>query len=239
MSQTLTEPPSRGVRFIAVQALAKGDRAELAVEMLTELGIDEIVPWSASRSVVRWTGDRVDRALARWRATAREAAKQSRRLRMSRVADPVSTRELVALVGTVGLALVLHEDATESLATIELPGAGTVLMVIGPEGGITPDELGDLTAAGARAVSVSDGVLRTSTAGTVALAGMLLRRMTTGRTGSSELRARFRVLRRYPAPGPRRADRGDHHAARRHRDAGVRRGRHQGDGQGRAAGDHA
>jgi 16S rRNA (uracil1498-N3)-methyltransferase len=175
VSQTLTEPPSRGVRFVAVQALAKGDRAELAVEMLTELGIDEIVPWAASRSVVRWTGDRVDRALARWRATAREAAKQCRRLRIPGVADPVSTRELVALVGTVGLALVLHEDATESLATIELPGAGTVLMVIGPEGGITPGELGDLTAAGARAVSVSDGVLRTSTAGTVALAGMLLR----------------------------------------------------------------
>jgi 16S rRNA (uracil1498-N3)-methyltransferase len=175
VSQTLTEPPSRGVRFVAVQALAKGDRAELAVEMLTELGIDEIVPWAASRSVVRWTGDRVDRALARWRATAREAAKQCRRLRIPGVADPVSTRELVALVGTVGLALVLHEDATESLATIELPAAGTVLMVIGPEGGITPDELGDLTAAGARAVSVSDGVLRTSTAGTVALAGMLLR----------------------------------------------------------------
>jgi 16S rRNA (uracil1498-N3)-methyltransferase len=175
VSQTLTEPPSREVRFIAVQALAKGDRAELAVEMLTELGIDEIVPWAASRSVVRWTPERADRALARWRAAAREAAKQCRRLRIPAVADPVSTRELVALVGTVDLALVLHGEAPESLATIELPVAGTVLMVIGPEGGITPDELSALVAAGVQAVSVSDGVLRTSTAGTVALAGMLLR----------------------------------------------------------------
>jgi 16S rRNA (uracil1498-N3)-methyltransferase len=175
VSQTLTEPPSRGVRFIAVQALAKGDRAELAVEMLTELGIDEIVPWAASRSVVRWTPDRADRALARWHAAAREAAKQCRRLRIPAVADPVTTRELMPLVGTVDLAILLHEEATESLATIGLPVAGTVLMVIGPEGGITPDELGALVGAGARAVSVSDGVLRTSTAGTVALAGMLLR----------------------------------------------------------------
>jgi 16S rRNA (uracil1498-N3)-methyltransferase len=175
VSQTLTEPPSRRVRFIAAQALVKGDRAELAVEMLTELGIDEIVPWTASRSVVRWTAERADKSLARWRAAVREAAKQCRRLRIPAVADPVSTSELVARVGSADLALVLHEDATESLATIDLPVAGSVLMIIGPEGGVAPDEFGALVGAGARAVSVSDGVLRTSTAGTVALAGMLLR----------------------------------------------------------------
>jgi len=175
VSQTLTEPPSRRVRFIAAQALVKGDRAELAVEMLTELGIDEIVPWAASRSVVRWTAERADKSLARWRAAVREAAKQCRRLRIPAVADPVSTSELVVRVGSADLALVLHEDATESLPTIDLPVAGSVLMIIGPEGGVAPDELGALLGAGARAVSVSDGVLRTSTAGTVALAGMLLR----------------------------------------------------------------
>ena len=167
--------PSRGLRFVAVQALAKGDRSELAVEMLTELGIDEIVPWSASRSIVRWSGERGDKSLGRWRSTVREATKQSRRLRVPEVVDAVTTKQLAARVGEVELALVLHEDATEPLAAFPLPAAGTVMIIIGPEGGITPGELATFTAAGARVVSISDSVLRTSTAGVVALAGLLLR----------------------------------------------------------------
>jgi 16S rRNA (uracil1498-N3)-methyltransferase len=163
------------VRLVVAQALAKGDRGELAVEMLTEVGVAEVVPWQASRSVARWSADRVDRGLTRWRSTAREAAKQSRRLRVPTVSDPVTTQALVGRLGAADLALVLHEDATDPIAAVALPAEGEVVVVVGPEGGISPEELAAFDAVGARTVRVGDHVLRTSTAGVVALAALLNR----------------------------------------------------------------
>ena len=162
--------------MVAAQALAKGDRSELAVEMMTEMGISEIIPWQASRSIVRWSEERAVRSLTRWRSTVREAAKQSRRLNVPQVSEPVTTRQLAQRVANADLALLLHGEADESIAEVDLPAAGTVLIIIGPEGGISADELGELTRAGARPVTISDGVLRTSTAGVVALAALKLRR---------------------------------------------------------------
>jgi 16S rRNA (uracil1498-N3)-methyltransferase len=167
--------PAEPLRFVAVQALAKGDRSELAVEMMTEMGVSEIVPWQASRSIVRWSEERGARSLSKWRTTVREAAKQSRRLTVPQVSEPVSTRQLAQRVASADLTLLLHEQAGESIAKVDLPEAGTVLIIIGPEGGISADELGELTRAGAQPVSISDGVLRTSTAGVVALTGLKLR----------------------------------------------------------------
>jgi 16S rRNA (uracil1498-N3)-methyltransferase len=167
--------PAEPLRFVAVQALAKGDRSELAVEMMTEMGVSEIVPWQASRSIVRWSEERVARSLRKWRSIVREAAKQSRRLTVPQVSEPVSTRQLAQRVASADLTLLLHEQAHESIAKVDLPEAGTILIIIGPEGGISADELGELTRAGAQPVSISDGVLRTSTAGVVALAGLKLR----------------------------------------------------------------
>lgn len=164
----------RPLRFVAVQGLAKADRGELAVEMLTEVGTDEIRPWQAGRSIVKWSGERGERSRAKWQATAREATKQSRRLRVPVVGELLTTKALVALLGSVELALVLHEDGTETLTEAALPSAGTVAVVVGPEGGIGADELASLTAAGARAVTISDGVLRTSTAGVVAIGHLRL-----------------------------------------------------------------
>ena len=162
--------PEHPLRYVAVQALAKGDRAELAVEVLTELGIDEIVPWQASRSIVKWVPERAERHLMRWRATAREATKQSRRLRVPIVGMPMTTRELALGIEQTALTLILHEAATTPLAEVDLPTAGDVMFIVGPEGGISPEELAEFEAAGGRAVKVADGVLRTSTAGLVALA---------------------------------------------------------------------
>lgn len=161
--------PRTGPRIVAVQALAKGDRSELAIEMLTEIGVDEIVPWQSSRSIVRWQGDRGVKSLAKWRATVREATKQSRRLLIPQVSELVTTKQLAARVASTDLALVLHEDAGEHLSAVALPNAGEVLLIVGPEGGISPEELRAFEASGALPVLISDGVLRTSTAGVVAV----------------------------------------------------------------------
>jgi 16S rRNA (uracil1498-N3)-methyltransferase len=172
--------PAETRRFVAAQALAKGDRSELAVEMLTEIGVAEIVPWQASRSIVRWSPERAMRSLAKWRSTAREAAKQSRRLKVPQVSEPVTTSQLAQLAASADLALILHQEAKEPLAEVDLPAVGTVLIIIGPEGGISDEELSELSKAGAQPVSISDAVLRTSTAGVVALAGLKLRRESFG-----------------------------------------------------------
>lgn len=168
--EEVVREPERTVRYVAVQALAKGDRAELAVEMLTELGVDEIVPWPSERSIVRWSPDRVERGLMRWRVTAREAAKQCRRLRVPTVAMPMTTAELALRVGETALTVVCHESATEPLAALVPPASGEIMFIIGPEGGLTDAELESFTAAGGRPVLIADAVLRTSTAGVVALA---------------------------------------------------------------------
>lgn len=169
VAEVLREP-ERPVRYVAVQALPKGDRAEQAVEMLTELGIDEIVPWQADRSVVKWAPERVERGLTRWRATAREAAKQCRRFRVPTVTVPMTTAELALRIAQTDLTVVLHETAQTRLGTFVLPPIGEVMFIVGPEGGLTEEEVATFEAAGGRTALIADAVLRTSTAGVVALA---------------------------------------------------------------------
>ena len=163
------EPPA-DPRVIVVQALPKGDRGELAVELLTELGADEIVPWRAARCVTVWSGARGDRAVAKWRRTAREAAKQSRRAWIPTVCEPTDTEGVAArLTGTSG-ALVLHEQATSRFGDFIPPATGELVVIVGPEGGITDSELALLD--GATPVRLGQHVLRTSTAGAAALAAL-------------------------------------------------------------------
>ena len=159
--------PEPSPRLVLVQAIAKGDRGELAVELATEVGIDEVVPWAAERCVVRWEGARGEKSLARWRSTAREAGKQSRRARHPVLLTWLETPALLERVAGA-TCLVLHEAATEPLATTPLPADGEVLLVVGPEGGITDRELRQLQAAGGRPVRLGSSVLRTSTAGAAA-----------------------------------------------------------------------
>ena len=163
------EPP-QCPRLVVVQGLAKGDRGELAVQAMTEVGVDEIVPWQAARSVARWHGERGERARQRWAATAREAGKQSRRAYLPSVAPTAGTAAVAARLGTAAAAYVLHETADLPLTGVTPPGAGEVVLVVGPEGGIAPAELDAYAAAGAHVVRLGATVLRTSTAGVAALA---------------------------------------------------------------------
>ncbi|MGE5135376.1 MAG: 16S rRNA (uracil(1498)-N(3))-methyltransferase [Gemmatimonadota bacterium] len=169
-----TEPPPQPAIVVA-QAIPKGDRGQLAVEMLTEAGVDAVLAWQAERCVTRWQGDRGQRSLSRWEATAREAAKQSRRSRIPAVTGPVTSAALASRAAAAALAVVLDPAAGDSLASLPLPATGDILLAVGPEGGISPAETAVLTGAGAVPAHLGPTVLRTSTAGVVAASVLLSR----------------------------------------------------------------
>ncbi|WP_405057343.1 16S rRNA (uracil(1498)-N(3))-methyltransferase [Kribbella sp. NBC_01505] len=164
--------PASTPRLVVVQALPKGERAELAVEMLTEVGADVIVPWNAERSQFRSNPERSAKTLAKWQAWAFEASKQSRRSWFAEVTPIATTAEIAKLVQDAALPVVLHEEATVPLAGLDVPADGDVVIVIGPEGGIAPAEL---AAFAVEPVRLGDTVLRTSTAGVAAASALLAR----------------------------------------------------------------
>jgi 16S rRNA (uracil1498-N3)-methyltransferase len=169
--------PEPSPRIVVVQGIAKGDRGELAVQAMTEVGVDLIVPWAAARSIAQWRGERGERSRERWVATTREAAKQARRAWLPVVggSPDESTPEVAARLSAAAAAYVLHEEATARLTTVDLPDAGEIVLVVGPEGGVAEPELAAFTAVGARPVRLGDTVLRTSTAGVAALSVLATR----------------------------------------------------------------
>ncbi|HVQ49468.1 MAG TPA: 16S rRNA (uracil(1498)-N(3))-methyltransferase [Mycobacterium sp.] len=166
--------PAPAPAVTVVQALPKSDRSELAIELATEAGADAFIAWQASRCVARWDGKaKVDKGLRRWGAVARSAARQSRRPYIPRVTGLVSTAELVQRVRDDGaMALVLHESATVKLTELPVSHADSLLIIVGPEGGIADDEIAALSDSGATPVQLGPTVLRTSTAAAVALGAL-------------------------------------------------------------------
>ena len=166
--------PATAPAITVVQALPKSDRSELAIELATEAGADAFIAWQASRCVARWDGRvKVDKGLRRWGAVARSAARQSRRPYIPTVTGPLSTAELAQRVRDDGVtALVLHESATVKLTELPVAQADSLLLIVGPEGGIADDEIAALSAAGATPVQLGPTVLRTSTAAAVALGAL-------------------------------------------------------------------
>ena len=155
--------------LVLVQALAKGDRDELAIQAATELGAFVIVPWQAQRSISRWDGPKIAKGVERWQTIVAEAAKQALRAFTPQVAQPVTSKELAKMVAQYSVVLVLDPTAENSLVGADLPKHGNVAIVVGPEGGISESELALLQAAGAVRVHLGESILRTSTAGVAAI----------------------------------------------------------------------
>jgi 16S rRNA (uracil1498-N3)-methyltransferase len=153
-------------RFHLVQALAKGDRDELAMQTCVELGLASVTPWSADRSVVRWDGKEAKNQ-TRWQQIATEAMKQSQQAFRCEVRPLATTKQLTA----AGMALVLDPKAEISIADI-LPLADDVTLVVGPEGGISEAEFELLESKGFQRVRLGKSVLRTSSAGPAAMAAL-------------------------------------------------------------------
>jgi 16S rRNA (uracil1498-N3)-methyltransferase len=168
------EPPPQP-RLAVLQAIPKGDRGELAVELLTEAGADVIVPWAAQRSVAIWRGERAGRSRARWISAAQEAAKQSRRSWFPEVTEQADLAAAVRRISAAALAIVLDPDAAQPLTAAAVPAEGEIVLVVGPEGGISPGENDAFAAAGAVTAKLGPTVMRASSAGAVAV-GVLLSR---------------------------------------------------------------
>ncbi|MTA66511.1 MAG: 16S rRNA (uracil(1498)-N(3))-methyltransferase [Actinobacteria bacterium] len=157
-------------RLVVVQAIPKGERGERAVELLTEVGADAIIPWAASRCIAQWKGDRAEKALTKWENTAKAAGKQARRSRLPQVTGVATTGDVVSMIAAASGAIVLHEESTTALTDWNPPIDGEIVVVVGPEGGITSDEVEAFREAGAQIVHMGKSIMRTSTAGAAAVA---------------------------------------------------------------------
>lgn len=170
----VVEPPARP-RVEVAQALVKHDAADRALAGMTEVGVDAVIGWAAQRSIVTWDADRLERGMRRWRAAVAEAAKQCRRAWVPQVEGPLDTEGLAERVSAADVALLLDADAPDALGAVDLADVAGVLLVVGPEGGVSDDESTRLVAAGARRVHLGPTILRSSTAGTVGAAVLLSR----------------------------------------------------------------
>jgi 16S rRNA (uracil1498-N3)-methyltransferase len=167
------EEPMPKIQIHLAQALAKGDRAELAIQAATELGVFGVIPWQAERSISRWDGAKAAKGRDRWQTIVNEAAKQSLRVFEPVVSDPKTTKEIAGLVAGFDSVLILDPTAEAGITSQALPTAGRLLLIVGPEGGISDSELAILESFGAHRVHLGAPILRTSTAGLAAISALL------------------------------------------------------------------
>jgi 16S rRNA (uracil1498-N3)-methyltransferase len=155
--------------LILVQAVTKSDRTKEMLELLTVAGADQIIPWQAQRCISKWKSDSTDK----WLTTIKESAKQARRVKLPVLSDAVTTNQLVKLFQAEDQIIVLHESAQLNLSQFNfVERTKRIFIVIGPEGGISEDEIAQLTSANAVVVRMGENVLRSAHAGFAALSGI-------------------------------------------------------------------
>jgi len=148
-----------------VQALPKGDRAKEAIELLTEAGVDRIVPWASARSIGKGS--------EKFAITAREASKQSRRFRIPEVTETATTAQICEAIKVSDLAIAFHESATSKLSDqVSSHNVEHLLIIIGPEGGLTDEEIAAFTDAGAKVALMGRPILRSAHAGIAAVSAV-------------------------------------------------------------------
>ncbi len=167
--ESVSQQPEPELKFTLIQALAKGDRDELAVQAATEIGIWQVIPWQAERSISRWEGPKQQKGVARWQSIANEATKQSLQVFEPQVLPPQDSKGLTSLFSNFDLVLILDPEADRQIGSLNLDQTASIALIIGPEGGISEAEISRFTEAGALRVKLGSGILRTSTAGLVAL----------------------------------------------------------------------
>lgn len=159
-----------------VQAIPKGERAELSVDLATQAGADTIIPWKSSRTIPKWNDKKAQKSREKWQKTATEAAKQARRAWDPQVAPLAGLRDITELVAQTkangGLTAILHESATSKFAELPFAKASEIVLIIGPEGGLSDEEIAALEEAGGQTVIMGNTVLRTASAAAVALGAL-------------------------------------------------------------------
>jgi 16S rRNA (uracil1498-N3)-methyltransferase len=155
------------IHFTVIQAIPKGDRIKEAIELCTEGGADRIMMWKAARSIGK-SDDKIEKL----QTTAREASKQSRRFRIPEVIGVAATNAVVDQIAQADLAIVFHESATMKVSELVVPGCTKVAIIIGPEGGLTDDEIDTFAASGAKVALMGRPVLRSAHAGRAALSAV-------------------------------------------------------------------
>ena len=168
-AQQVIIEPAPALAFTVIQAIPKSDHGELAVDLMTQAGVDTVVPYAASRSVSIWRADKAEKSRAKWQQAAAAASKQSRRARIPRVHAVASLVQVCELIADADCAVVLHEQARIAVADHAPARTGSMVIVVGPEGGMDDAVVAQMCSAGATAISLGPRIVRSSAAGAFAV----------------------------------------------------------------------